>query len=67
MKEKMETLYYCPCGKELKVKAILVAKMNYCYICGKAIDQEYVNELLDEYKLGIAIKKEMQKALRQAK
>lgn len=51
---KLESMYRCSCGKEHRVKAILAAKMNYCYSCGKEIDKNIIENILEKY---IAAKK----------
>ena len=48
-KIKMQKIYICECNHEFKVKSILTAKMNYCYECGREIDKDKVNSLLEEY------------------
>ncbi|MEG2609134.1 MAG: hypothetical protein RSA91_00500 [Bacilli bacterium] len=50
VRPKLDKVYICECTKEHRIKAILQAKMNYCYSCGKSIDKELVNKLLEEYK-----------------
>lgn len=46
-KSKLTETYRCRCGKEHKVKSILMAKMKYCYSCGKEIEKDRLKMILD--------------------